>query len=313
MNHVVRTDGVDLLLTLKFRDRHLRNKDRIVAKLSLRFYPAELARAKYIARIWERRSDANRPGLRVQLPINEYDVALVRIDFAIRKRQCQGNFGRSMKQVAATRTGSLCQGEIFAVTDGEVDLDGIELRDRSQYGLRTYEIPDLSCGLTGYAGYQRPDFGKSEIEIGRRNRSLGSPYGSFRLGLLLNLVIELATCNCVRLGQWSVAVHIDLSERQLRLRLPQLSLRLLKRCLKRTGIDLEEDLILLDLRTFAIILADQVTVRLGLDLGIDIAIEGAHPLPRQWHIALLGLYDRHFHCRPGSRSCGTDAATATCE
>src|SRR6266568_1153025 len=151
MNHVVGADCIDLLLSLKFRDRHLRNKDRIVAKLSLRFYPAELARAKYIGRIRERRSDANSPGLRVQLPINKYDMALVRIDFAIRKRQGQRNFGRSMKQVAAARSCSPCEREIFAVTNGEVDLDGIELRDRSQYGLRTYKISHLGSSLTSNA------------------------------------------------------------------------------------------------------------------------------------------------------------------
>ena len=83
MNRVVCPDGIDLLLALKFRDRHLRNKDRIVANLSFCFYPAELARAKYIAGIWEGRGDANSPGLRVQLPINEDDLALVRIDFTI--------------------------------------------------------------------------------------------------------------------------------------------------------------------------------------------------------------------------------------
>ena len=83
MNRIVGADGIDLLLALKFRNRGLWDKNRIVAKLSLRFYPAELARAKYIARIWERRSDANRPGLRVQLPINEDHSTLVGIDLTI--------------------------------------------------------------------------------------------------------------------------------------------------------------------------------------------------------------------------------------
>src|SRR5437899_713212 len=106
-----------------------------------------------------------------------------------------------MKQTAA-RSGSPSEGEIFAITNGEVNLDGIELRHRSQYGLRTYEIPDLSCGLTGYARNQGPDFGKSEVEIGRRHRGLGGPHSSFCLGLLLNFVIELAARNCARLGQW---------------------------------------------------------------------------------------------------------------
>src|SRR5258708_2538786 len=127
MNHVLGANRIDLLLALKFRDRHLRNKNCIVANVGGCFYPAELARAKYIARIRERRGDANGPGLRVQLPINEDHATRLRIDLTIRKRQRERNFGRSMKQVAAARAGSPCQGEIFAVTDREVNLDGIEL------------------------------------------------------------------------------------------------------------------------------------------------------------------------------------------
>ena len=139
--------------------------------------------------------------------------------------------------------------------------------------------------------------GEAEIQFGRCHGSLCRLHGSFCLRLLLDLVVQLASGNRTRLGQRRVAIHVDLGQSELRLRLSQLPLRLSKRRLKRARIDLKEDLILLDLRAFAIILANQVSVRLRLNLGVDVAVERSNPLPGHRHIGLLSLDDCYFHGR----------------
>ena len=97
----------------------------------------------------------------------------------------------------------------------------------------------------------------------------------------------------------------------MRLGLPELPLGLLQGCFKRSRINFEKDLVLLDLRTFAIVLADEVSVGLGLNLGVDISIERADPLSCHRYVALLGLYNGNFHllCRTGMR--GGDVLSAT--
>src|SRR5207245_3696420 len=61
---------------------------------------------------------------------------------------------------------------------------------------------------------------------------------------------------------------------------------LIKHGLKGTGIDLKEELTLFDECAFVIILANQVTAHLRLNLRIDVAFERSHPLPLNRHILL---------------------------
>ena len=114
-------------------------------------------------------------------------------------------------------------------------------------------------------------------------------------GLLLDFVVKLALGNRVRFRQRGVAVHVDLCESELRLCLAQLTLRLLKGRLERAGIDLEQDLPLLNLRTFAIILADEIPVRLGLNLRVHVSVKCANPFTGYGHITLRSAYDRDLH------------------
>src|SRR5580704_4764803 len=99
----------------------------------------------------------------------------------------------------------------------------------------------------------------------------------------------------MRFRQRRIAVHIDLCQSELRVCLAQLTLRLLKGRLERAGIDLEQYLPLLNLRTFAIILADEIAVCLRLNLRVHVAVKGAYPFTRYWHIALRGAYDCDLH------------------
>ncbi len=199
-----------------------------------------------------------------------------------------------MEQVAIVSADPPCQRKILTIANGEIDLDRIELRNRSEHRLSADKISNLGGGLTRHARNQRTNLGKFEIEIRSRHRGLCGSHGGFGLSLLLNLVIELAPGDGAGFSQRRVAVHVDLGEGELCLSLSQLSLRLLERSLKWTGIDLEQNSALFDLRTLAIILANQVSVGLRLDLSVDITIERAHPLTVYGHIVCTAFTTEAF-------------------
>ena len=83
----------------------------------------------------------------------------------------------------------------------------------------------------------------------------------FGLRLLLQFIVQLALRNGTLRGHGRIALHINLRQNQLRLRLaklafslPQLPFSLIERCLKRPRIDLEEHMALFHLRAFAVVL-----------------------------------------------------------
>src|SRR5258708_25217523 len=84
----------------------------------------------------------------------------------------------------------------------------------------------------------------------------------------------------------NITLHVRFGVRHLRLRLRQLSFGLIKHGLKGTGIDLKEELTLFDECAFVIILANQVTAHLRLNLRIDVAFERSHPLALNRHVFL---------------------------
>src|SRR5438094_6889599 len=84
----------------------------------------------------------------------------------------------------------------------------------------------------------------------------------------------------------NITLHVRFGVRHLRLSLRQLSFGLIKHGLKGTGIDLKEELTLFDECALVIILANQVTANVRLNLRIDVAFERSHPLPLNRHILL---------------------------
>ena len=68
---------------------------------------------------------------------------------------------------------------------------------------------------------------------------------------------------------------------------------LLQGRLEGPGVDLKEDLALLHHGAFLIVLLDEITLDLGVDLGVHQAVGGPHPLPHDGHV--LDDHLRHFH------------------
>ena len=79
--------------------------------------------------------------------------------------------------------------------------------------------------------------------------------------------------------------------------LSQLPLGLVECCLKRTWVNLEEQLAFLDIRTFLIALPEQITCDLRPDVGIDQPVECADPLAKDLDILLHDLNRRHPRLR----------------
>src|ERR1700740_2831753 len=118
--------------------------------------------------------------------------------------------------------------------------------------------------------------------------------------------------NGVSLPFGNIPLHVRFGVRHLRLSLRQLSFGLIKHGLKGTGVDLKEELTLFDECAFVIILANQVTAHLRLNLRIDVAFERSHPLALNGNILLNDLRDfDHGWWRRG-RSSHVAIAAAKC-
>ena len=113
-----------------------------------------------------------------------------------------------------------------------------------------------------------------------------------------------------RLG--NVALHIEFSIRLLRFGLRQLPFGLIEHSLKWTRIDLKEDLTLFDKCSLVIILANQVTAHLRLNLCVDVAFERSHPLALHRHIFLSHRCDFDHRCWRRGRSPHVAIAAAKC-
>ena len=153
---------------------------------------------------------------------------------------------RRLQQVCIARCCLVRERQIFAVTDGEIDLDGVELRYGSEYRLRVDQVSHLDGGLTGNAGNERPHFAEAEIQSRGFNCRLRRVF----------TVASACACCWTSLSSWLRAIArasasgvsrftLICAKRQLRLSLPD-------SCpsawssdrLKRTGIDLEQNLAL---------------------------------------------------------------------
>ena len=71
-----------------------------------------------------------------------------------------------MQEIAVVGTGALDECEVLGIADGEVDLDGVELRDGGEDGLRADEVADLRRGLAGDSGDEGANLSEAEVDPG---------------------------------------------------------------------------------------------------------------------------------------------------
>lgn len=110
----------------------------------------------------------------------------------------------------------------------------------------------------------------------------------------MRVAFKLATGNRIRHRFGDVAFDVEHGVFELCFGLCELGFRLIQHGLKRSWIDLEEDVVYVDEGTFAIVLLDQVPGDMWLDLCVDIPIQRGDTLAVDTHVPLSHAYDLHL-------------------
>ena len=204
--------------------------------------------------------------------------------------------------------------EILGLADSEINLDGVDGRHRRHRPAARIDQGahlELSLPRNAIDGGNEPR--KIEVNPGRFDGSLSCPNLSVSGGhrcfcrqVVLDSVVKILLARGLLFGQRGVAVHVKLSptlhglgvgERSLGLR--QLPLGLVKRSLKGTWVDLEQQLTFPDERTFLVALPLQIARDLRPDVSICESVERADPLTKNRDILLFNLHDFNFRGSPG--------------
>ena len=147
-----------------------------------------------------------------------------------------------------------------------------------------------------------PPFSIAE-RLGRRGR--------LSRNVRLNVIVQLALSNRPGCGERGVAFHIDFGQRELCLSLRdlpaslrELSFRLIETGLEWPWIDFEQYLVLVDKGAFNIVLFDEISRNLRLDIGIDVAVKCCHPVAIYRNILLYDFDNPDVCRRRGIRRAG---------
>jgi len=86
------------------------------------------------------------------------------------------------------------------------------------------------------------------------------------------------------LRQRRVAFHVQFHFARLRLVLREFRLRLVERGLKRARINLKQQIALFHLAAFGVVLREQITGDLRVDLRVHKSVERADPFLKNWNV-----------------------------
>src|SRR5580658_9776084 len=168
--------------------------------------------------------------------------------------------------------------QIFLFADGEINLDRTYLRNRGERARRSHQVAHLHGIDAGDSVDEGSDLCVAKVYRGLFYGRLVGLDGGFRRAERLSVGIQLALRNGMRFRFGNITLYVQLGVRHLRLSLRQLPFGLVKHGLEWTGIDLKEELIFFDESPFTIILSNQVTGHLRLNLRIDVPFERSYPL-----------------------------------
>src|SRR5580704_2056167 len=188
--------------------------------------------------------------------------------------------------IDAAWSGVVRHAQIFLFADWEIDLDRIHLGNCGEYRGRSHQVAHLHSVDAGDAVDQRKNFRVAQIQRSLFNRSLSRFHGRLRSELLLRVGIELSLGNRVSFRLGDIAFDVEFGVGQLRLSLRQLPVGLIKRRLKWARIDFEENLALPDKSAFLVVLMNQISAHVRLDLSVDVPLERPHPFPLERYVFL---------------------------
>ena len=181
------------------------------------------------------------------------------------------------------------------------------MRNTREHGRRADEVAHLNLGDAGNPVNQGADLGESQVQFGLFDGSLVRLDSSLSRELGVGVIVQLALRNGVRLRLGNIPLHIQLSGAELRLGLGKLGFGLIQHGLKRTGINLKQHIALVNQGTFAIVLLNEVPRHLGLDLGVDVAVQRRDPFAVEGDVLLYNLGDLHHRRASGRRRLGVPA------
>ena len=141
-------------------------------------------------------------------------------------------------------------------TDLEIGLNRVHLRDAGQDSQRGDQIPYLNLSDTGDSANQGTDLRVTQVELRLLDSRLIGLNCGFRAESLLPVSFKLHFRNGVRLGLGNVPVYVQRVLPERRLRFGKLTFCLIQCGLKGARIDLKQNLILMNVRSFAIVLPD---------------------------------------------------------
>ena len=225
----------------------------------------------------------------------------MRIDTAVGEDELQ--------RLSAHPVVGLGEFEILLLTDVDIGLDRVKRGDGGQFLLHggADQVAQLGLGDAGDAIHRRGDPGELEIELGLLQ--VGGSHGNAGLGfgdacacaqIAANGVIQILFGNRVLFRQRPYPGQIGLGCNGAGLLLGQVAPGLVQggpglidRGLEGAGVNFKENLPLLHLLAFLIVLADQIPGHLRPDDRIDRTVQRSDPLPVDGHIPLRNLDDLH--------------------
>src|SRR5580692_9427227 len=170
------------------------------------------------------------------------------------------------QKVHAPRTAAVRHAQVFLFADREINLNRTYLRNRGEHGRWSHQVAHLHGVDAGDSVDERSDLCVAKVYRGLFYGRLVGLDGGLRCAERLRVGIQLALGNGMSFRFWNITLYVQLGVRHLRLSLRQLPFGLVKHGLEWTGIDFKEELTFFDECPFAIILADQITAHLRLNL-----------------------------------------------
>jgi len=312
---VVGTNDSHLVISLQLGNGALRNDQGVFLCANDSANSAIATGPQNVCRIWEQASEADGPGAFVDLAIGEIKRALVRVYRTVGQNELKTE-GFVGLYAGFFRGETLAPSKILRFTNSKVDLYRINGRNRSDGAAGgTNQGTHLKESLAGDAINWSNEASKLQIDLcgfDRRfvglNLGLGSLNGGQGREIVLDRIVEVLLAGGLFLGQRGITVYVELCATLNCLcvgkhgfGLSQLSLGLVQRGLKRTGVNLKKQLALFDERAFQVALLHQVARDLSPNVGVDKSVERANPFPVDRNIVLPDLNDLNFR-RLGSWS-----------
>ncbi len=164
--------------------------------------------------------------------------------------------GTGLRTISRTFLRPPAETHVLLLADGEIDLYRVDLGNGGERCSRCYKVSHLCRGNARYAIGEGADMCEIQADLGRLHGGFRRLHCCSGLPFIRGLGVQLALRNGSLLHERSIALHIDLREREMCLCLRQLRFRLIEIGLEGLRVDLKEDLVFVDVGSFTVKLLD---------------------------------------------------------